>query len=91
VIFVPYLLAFGPLSGGHGGAGGGGGGWALQVTPVAAMAVQQALPKFYQVTAVYRVSDGYYPLPGWAGLAVECAWAAAALALAFYLLRRREA
>jgi hypothetical protein len=91
VIFVPYLLAFGPLSGGHGGAGGGGGGWALQVTPVAAMAVQQALPKFYQVTAVYRVSDGYYPLPGWAGLAVECAWAAAALALAFYLLRRRDA
>jgi hypothetical protein len=91
VIFVPYLLAFGPLSGGHGGAGGGGGGWALQVTPVAAMAVQQALPKFYQVTAVYRVSDGYYPLPGWAGLAVECAWAAAALALAFYLLHRRDA
>jgi hypothetical protein len=78
VIFVPYLLAFGPLSGGHGGAGGGGGGWALQVTPVAAMAVQQAPPKFYQVTAVYRVSDGYYPLPGWVGLAVECAWAAVA-------------
>ena len=55
------------------------------------MAAQQALPKFYQATAVYRVSDGYYPLPGWAGLAVECAWAAAALALAFYLLRRRDA
>ena len=63
----------------------------LRVTPVAAMAVQQALPKFYQVATVYPASDGYYPLAPWAGLAVECAWATAALALAFYLLRRRDA
>ncbi|WP_431903184.1 hypothetical protein [Amycolatopsis thermoflava] len=32
---------------------------------------------------------GYYPLPPWGGLAVLCAYAAAALALAMYLLRRR--
>ena len=55
------------------------------------MAVQQALPKFYQVAAPYVVVGGYYPLAPWAGLAVECAWAAAALALAYYLLRRRDA
>jgi hypothetical protein len=63
----------------------------LQVTPVAALAVQQALPKFYQVATAYPVVGGYYPLAPWAGLAVECAWAAAALALAFFLLRRRDA
>ena len=93
VIFVPYLLAFRPAPGsGHGGVGGGGEAGRCRITPVAAMSVQQALPQFYQVTAVLpRVSDGYYPLAPWAGLAVECAWAAAALALAFYLLRRRDA
>ena len=91
VIFVPYLLTVGvgPQGGGHG--RGGGGGWVLPATPVAAMAVQQALPKFYQVAAAYVVVGGYYPLAPWAGLAVECAWAAAALALAFLLLRRRDA
>jgi hypothetical protein len=91
VIFIPYLLTVGvgPQGGGHG--RGGGGDWVLQATPVAAMAVQQALPKFYQVAAAYPVIGGYYPLAPWAGLAVECAWAAAALALAFLLLRRRDA
>jgi len=33
----------------------------------------------------------YYPLAPWAGLAVECGWAAAALAVAHYRLRRRDA
>ncbi len=87
VIFVPYLLAFGPLAG----QGGTGGGWELQITPAAALSVQQAVPRFYQLIANYPLSSGYYPLTPWAGLAVECAWAAAALALAYYLLRRRDA
>jgi ABC-type transport system involved in multi-copper enzyme maturation permease subunit len=87
VIFVPYLLAFGPLAG----QGGAGGGWELQVTPAAALSVQQAVPRFYQLIANYPLTSGYYPLAPWAGLAVECAWAAAALALAYYLLRRRDA
>ena len=88
VIFIPYLLTVGV--GPQGGGNGGGGDWLLQATPVAAMAVQQALPKYYQVAAPYAVVGGYYPLAPWAGLAVECAWAAAALALAFFLLRRRD-
>jgi ABC-type transport system involved in multi-copper enzyme maturation permease subunit len=87
VIFVPYLLAFGPLAG-HGPTGGG---WELQITPAAALSVQQAVPQFYQLIANYSLNSGYYPLAPWAGLAVECAWAAAALALAYYLLRRRDA
>ena len=55
------------------------------------MSVQQAVPQFHQLIAIYSLNDGYYPLAPWAGLAVECAWAAAALALAFFLLRRRDA
>jgi ABC-type transport system involved in multi-copper enzyme maturation permease subunit len=93
VIVLPYLLAFGPLSGSQpqGSGPGGGGGWPLQVTPAAALSVQQAVPQFHQLLAVYPLSNGYYPLAPWAGLAVECAWAAAVLALAFFLLRRRDA
>ena len=89
VIFVPYLLAFNPLSTGNG--SGGGGGWELQITPAAALSVQQSAPKFHQLIDSYALQNGYYPLGPWAGLAVECAWAVAALALAFFLLRRRDA
>jgi ABC-type transport system involved in multi-copper enzyme maturation permease subunit len=89
VIFVPWLLAFNPLSSGNG--PGAPGGWELQITPAAALSVQQAVPQFHQLIAVYSPNGGYYPLAPWAGPAVECAWAAAALALAFFLLRRRDA
>jgi hypothetical protein len=66
--------------------------WLLRITPAAGFSVQQAVPRFSQVTGVsYTPNWGYYPLAPWAGFAVECAWAAAALALAFYLLRRRDA
>jgi ABC-type transport system involved in multi-copper enzyme maturation permease subunit len=85
VIFVPYLLVR-PLS-----AGGRGGGWDLQITPAAALSVQQSVPRFHQLIDSYSLQNGYYPLAPWAGLAVECAWAAVALALAFFLLRRRDA
>ncbi len=93
VIVVPYLLAFNPLPGSQpqGSGPGGGGGWELQITPAAAWSVQQAVPQFRQLIAIYSLDNGYYPLAPWAGLAVECAWAAAALALAFFLLRRRDA
>jgi len=91
VIVVPYLLAFHPGSQPQGSGPGGGGGWPLQITPAAALSVQQAVPQFHQLVAVYPLDNGYCPLAPWAGLAVECAWAAAALALAYYLLRRRDA
>ena len=61
------------------------------MTPAAALSVQQAVPRFYQLIAIYSPNEGYYPLAPWAGLAVECAWAAAALAVAYYLLHRRDA
>jgi ABC-type transport system involved in multi-copper enzyme maturation permease subunit len=102
VIFVPYLLALvPPLVGGDVLARGGftQGGlslvareWLLRITPAAGFSVQQVLPRLSQVTgAFYSPNWGYYPLAPWTGFAVECAWAAAALTLAFYLLRRRDA
>jgi ABC-type transport system involved in multi-copper enzyme maturation permease subunit len=84
VIFVPYLLAIvPPLQPGPAGLTGGGLGlgvreWLLRITPAAGFSVQQAVPRFSQVTGVsYTPNWGYYPLAPWAGFAVECAWAVA--------------
>ncbi len=66
-------------------------GWLLRVTPAAAFALQQTVPQYAQVDNVYSPVFGYYPLPPWAGFAVLCAWAAIALAMATFLLNRRDA
>jgi len=98
LIFVPYLLAvFPPLQPGPRGLVGGGlplaaREWLLRITPAAGFSIQQAVPQFSQVTGVFYTPNwGYWPLGPWAGFAVECAWASVALALALYLLRRRDA
>jgi ABC-type transport system involved in multi-copper enzyme maturation permease subunit len=86
VIFVPYLLAIYP-----GLLPAGIDDWLTMVTPAAALAIQQPYPAYPQVTVSYSTGSGYYPLPPLAGFAVLCAWAAVALGLAAYLLRRRDA
>ena len=65
--------------------------WLLQITPAAGFAISQSLPRYFQVSSVYTPTYGYYPLSAWAGFLVLCAYAAAALALAAYLFRRRDA
>ena len=65
--------------------------WLLRLTPAAAFAIQQALPRYPQVSWAYTPVDGYYPLAPWAGLAVLCGYAALALILAVFLLRKRDA
>jgi hypothetical protein len=86
LIVVPYFFT-GPMAILRGPAAD----WLLRVTPAAAFAVQQVLPAYPQVSSAYLPQYGYYPLPPWAGLAVLCAWAAAALGLAAFLLRWRDA
>ncbi len=84
-IVLPYLLGVAsvlPVSASD---------WLLRITPAAAFAIQQAMPQYPQVTALYSPSSGYFPLAPWAGLAVLCAYAALALGLAVVLLRRRDA
>jgi ABC-type transport system involved in multi-copper enzyme maturation permease subunit len=65
--------------------------WLLRLTPAAGFAIQQSLPRYSQVHYAYTPSNGYYPLAPWAGLAVLGAYAALALALAVFLVRRRDA
>ena len=67
------------------------GDWLLRLTPAAGLAIEQSIPNYPQVTSVINPATGYYPLPPLAGFAVLCAWAAAGLALAFLVLRRRDA
>jgi ABC-type transport system involved in multi-copper enzyme maturation permease subunit len=83
MIILPYVLATLTTSGFTQ--------WLLRITPAAGFAIQQAYPRYPQVDASYTVAAGYYPLTPWAGFAVLCAWAVAALALAAVLLRRRDA
>jgi len=65
--------------------------WLLRLTPAAGLAVQQSIPLYRQVANVVDPARGIYPLSPLAGLAVLCCWAAAAMALALVLLRRRDA
>ena len=67
------------------------GDWLLRLTPAAGLAIEQSIPRYSQVTTVTSLVQGYYPLSPYAGFAVLCLWAAAALALALVMLRRRDA
>jgi len=65
--------------------------WLMRMAPAAGFAVQQTIPNYPQVSNVCGVAQGCYPLASWAGFAVLCAWAAAAMSPALVLLRRRDA
>jgi ABC-type transport system involved in multi-copper enzyme maturation permease subunit len=85
VIVLPYFFAVFnavPLSAGD---------WLLRIMPAAGFALQQPYPAYQQVTMFYAPFSGYFPLSPLGGLGVLAAWTAAALALAAYLLRRRDA
>jgi ABC-type transport system involved in multi-copper enzyme maturation permease subunit len=85
VIVLPYLLGTADV------LPAGAANWLLRVTPAAAFAIQQSVPQYPQVTAGYTPTAGYFPLAPWAGFAVLCGYAVLALALAAFLLRRRDA
>jgi ABC-type transport system involved in multi-copper enzyme maturation permease subunit len=84
LIVLPYILAIASV------LPAGPADWLLRVTPAAAFAVQQTLIRYHQVNAAYLPADGYFPLSPWAGLAVLCGYTLCALALAGYLVRRRD-
>ncbi len=85
-VILPYLLTAG-ISVLPAGAAD----WVLRVSPAAGFAIRQVIPVYPQVAASYAPFNGYFPLAPWVGFAVTCAWAALALALAAYLLKRRDA
>jgi len=84
-IILPFLIAVTNL------LPAGAGQWLLRLAPAAAFSIQQTIPNYPQVSNVCSVGGGCYPLAPWAGFAVLCAWAAAALGLAVFLVRRRDA
>jgi hypothetical protein len=86
VIILPYFFA-GPLAVLPAGAAD----WLLRVTPAAGFAIQQGYPRYPQLDAGYTPANGYFPLAPWAGFAVLAVWTALALALAGYVLHRRDA
>lgn len=81
---LPYLLATAAV------LPAGPSGWLLRLTPAAAFAVQQTLIAYPQVDGAYLPAFGFYPLGPFAGLLVLCVYTAAALGLAWWLLRRRD-
>ena len=84
-IVLPYLIAVTNI------LPVGAGQWLLRLAPAAAFSIQQTLPNYPQVSNVCSAAGGCYPLAPWAGFAVLCLWAAAALVLAVFLVRRRDA
>ncbi len=85
LVFIPFLLAL--LNAVPAGVGE----WLLRLTPAAAVAIEQSIPRYPQVATVTSPIRGYYPLSPYAGFGVLCLWTAAALALALFMLRRRDA
>jgi len=85
VVVVPYLAAV------MGGLPPAAADWLLRLTPAAAFAIQQIVPRYEHVVANYTPVAGYYPLPAWAGLAVLAAYTTLALGLAFARLHRTDA
>ncbi|MBV1852709.1 DUF1349 domain-containing protein [Catellatospora tritici] len=76
VVVVPYLLGVVPFLPETVTA------WLLRVTPAAGFAMLQTVHEYPQVISHYAPYAGYFPLPGWAGCAVLCAFTAAAYTLA---------
>jgi ABC-type transport system involved in multi-copper enzyme maturation permease subunit len=85
LVVLPYILAVASV------LPVGPGQWLLRITPAAAFAVQQSLPEYQQVGNAYTPANGYFPLAPWTGFAVLCVWTTFALALAVFLLNRRDA
>ena len=84
-IVLPYILAVAMV------LPNGASDWLLRVTPAAAFAIQQSIPQYPQVASGCTPASGCFPLAPWTGFAVLCGYAALALGLAVFLLRRADA
>ncbi len=82
VVIVPLILSFVlPLTLAT---------WLLRLSPAAAFSVQSSVQRYPQVSNVCAPYHSCFPLSPWHGFAVLCVWAAVALGVAIYALRRRD-
>ncbi len=81
LVLVPYLLGAAPLLPEEVTS------WLLRLTPAGGYAMLQTVVAYPQVTMHYAPYAGYFPLPGWAGLAVVGGYAALAVLVAVRLRR----
>jgi hypothetical protein len=78
LLVLPQLVAAAlPVSAGR---------WLQRLTPSAGFAIQQTVER-----GLCLPEDGCFPEGPWLGFGVLCAYVAVALAVAFWLLRRRDA
>lgn len=84
LIVLPYLLVTAGILPGEAAK------WVLRLTPAAAFSIQQTLMAYPQVSGVYTPAQGFFPLSPWGGFAVLCGYAVVALALATFIVRRRD-
>jgi ABC-type transport system involved in multi-copper enzyme maturation permease subunit len=84
-VVLPYLLAVASV------LPAGPAEWLTSITPAAAFAVMQTVTEYPQISASYTPVDGYFPLSPAGGLAVLCVYAAAVVAFAMVVARRRDA
>ena len=83
LVILPQILSFAfPLPAAQ---------WLLRVTPAAAFAIQQGKTYYPQVQHTCLPESGCYPLSPYNGLAVLAAYVLAALLLAAWTVRRRDA
>ncbi|MET0864868.1 MAG: ABC transporter permease subunit [Nakamurella sp.] len=84
LVVLPYILATAAV------LPAGPSEWLLRLTPAAGFAIQQTLIAYPQVDGPFVPAFGFYPLGPLAGMLVLVGYTAAALALAGFLLRRRD-
>ncbi|WP_262059068.1 DUF1349 domain-containing protein [Streptomyces sp. STR69] len=83
LVILPQILSFAfPLPAAQ---------WLLRATPAAAFAIQQGMTYYPQVEHNCLPESGCYPLSPYNGLAVLAAYTLAALLLAAWTVRRRDA
>lgn len=83
LVVVPQLIVTAlPVSAGQ---------WLMRLTPVAGFAIQQTTPRYDHVSGLCLPESGCFIDEPWLGFGVLCAYAAVGLAIAAWLLRRRDA
>ncbi|MEU4555211.1 ABC-2 family transporter [Micromonospora violae] len=83
LIVLPQLLASGlPPAAGQ---------WLMRLTPAAGFTIQQTIPTYEHVPRICAPENGCVYDQPWAGFGVICAYAVVTMAVALWLLRRRDA